>query len=109
MKDIVTKIYESFKLSLDDHLDSIIKSAKKLDNVDIEKPFFFMCKIPKKKEFHIYSCQGRDQLKVYFEKTQKEPLVFGHFQAIRQTKEELIKITKLWTFKKDHYKTIEEN
>jgi len=109
MKDIVTRIYESFKLSLDEQLDSIIRSAKKLYNVDIEKPFFFMCRIPKKKEFHIYSCQGRDQLKTYFEKTQKEPLAFGHFQAIRQTKEELLKITKLLTFKKDHYKTIEEN
>jgi hypothetical protein len=105
MKDIVTKIYESFKLSLDDHLDSIIRLAK----VNINEPFFFMCRIPKKKEFHIYSCQGREQLKTYFEKTQKEPLEFGRFQAIRQTKEELIKITKLWTFKKDHYKTIEEN
>ena len=109
MKTIIETIKESFSMSLDDHLDSIIKSAKKLDNVDIEKPFFFMSRIQKKKEFHIYPCQGRDQLKAYFEKTQKEPLVFGRFQAIRQTKEELLKITKLLAFKKDHYKTIEEN
>ena len=102
--------YISENLSNDDkrNLDSIIKIANKYENVDIEKPFFFMTRIPKKKEFHIYSCQGREQLEQYFEKTKKEPLEFGRFQAIRQTKEDLKKITKLYTFRKDHYKTIEE-
>lgn len=102
--------YISENLSNDDKrsLDSIIKIANKYENVDIEKPFFFMTRIPKKKEFHIYSCQGREQLEQYFEKTKKEPLEFGRFQAIRQTKEDLKKITKLYTFRKDHYKTIEE-
>ena len=68
-----------------------------------------MSRIPKKREFHIYKCQGREQLEQYFEKTKKEPLEFGRFQAIRNTKEDLEKITKLWIFRKDHYKTIEEN
>lgn len=108
MKDIVSFVIES--LSNDDkhNLDSIVKLAQKYENVDIEKPFFFMSRIPKKKEFHIYSCQGREQLEQYYEKTKKEPLEFGRFQAIRQTKEEFKKITNLWTFKKDHYKIIEE-
>lgn len=108
MKDIVIKINETLSNDHKRQLDGIIKIANQYNNVDIEKPFFFMSRIVKKKEFHIYPCQGREQLEQYFEKTQKEPLVFGRFQAIRQTKEDLEKITKLWTFRKDHYKTIEE-
>jgi hypothetical protein len=108
MKSIVEIIKES--LSNDDirNLDSIIRIAVKHYNVDIEKPFFFMSRIPKKKEFHIYPCQGREQLEQYYENTLSKPLEFGRFQAIRQTKEDLEKITKLWTFRKDHYKIIEE-
>jgi len=108
MKSIIEVIKES--LSNDDvrSLDSIIRIAAKYNNVDIEKPFFFMSRIPKKKEFHIYPCQGREQLEQYYENTLSKPLEFGRFQAIRQTKEDLEKITKLYTFRKDHYKTIEE-
>lgn len=108
MKDIITKIIESLSNNDIRNLDSIIKQAAKYDNVDIEKPFFFMSRIPKKKEFHIYSCKGREQLEQYYENTLSKPLEFGRFQAIRQTKEDLEKITKLYTFRKDHYKTIEE-
>ena len=108
MKDIITKITESLSNEDIHNLDSIVKIANKYNNVDIEKPFFFMSRIPKKKEFHIYSCQGRKQLEQYYENTKKKPLEFGRFQAIRQTKEDLEKITKLYTFRKDHYKVIEE-
>ena len=104
MKDIITKINESLSAEDSRNLDSIIRIAK----VNVNEPFFFMCRIPKKKEFHIYSCNGKDQLEDYYEQTKKKPLEFGRFQAIRQDKEELLKITKLYTFRKDHYKTIEE-
>jgi len=105
MKNIITKINESLSAEDGRNLDSIIRLAK----VNVNEPFFFMCRIPKKKEFHIYSCNGKDQLADYYEQTKKKPLEFGRFQAIRQDKEELLKITKLYTFRKDHYKTIEEN
>jgi hypothetical protein len=105
MKNIITKINESLSAEDGRNLDSIIRLAK----VNVNEPFFFMCRIPKKKEFHIYSCNGKDQLEDYYEQTKKKPLEFGRFQAIRQDKEELLKITKLYTFRKDHYKTIEEN
>jgi len=109
MKSLNNYIDESLSNEDTRSLDYIIKWAKKYNNVDIEKPFFFMSRIPKKKEFHIYSCKGREQLENYYEQTKKKPLEFGRFQAIRQDKEELLKITKMYTFKKDHYKTIEEN
>ena len=105
MKDIITKINESLSSEDNHNLDSIIRIAK----VNLNEPFFFMSRIPKKKEFHIYSCKGREQLENYYEQTKNKPLEFGRFQAIRQDKEELLKITKMYTFKKDHYKTIEEN
>ena len=104
MKDIISKLIESLSSEEIKNLDSIIKHAE----VNDEEPFFFMCRIPKKKEFHIYSCNGKDQLEDYFEQTKKKPLEFGRFQAIRQNKEDLLKITKLYTFRKDHYKVIEE-
>ena len=104
MKDIILKLIESLSTEEIKNLDSIIKHAE----VNVEEPFFFMCRIPKKKEFHIYSCNDRKQLEDYFEQTKKKPLEFGRFQAIRQNKEDLLKITKLYTFRKDHYKVIEE-
>ena len=105
MKDIITFINE--KLSNEEfkrNIDSIIKA----NNVDVDKPFLFMTRIPKKKEFHIYQCQGKEQLEQYYEKTLKEPLKFGRFQMISNDKEELLKITKFSTFTKEHYKIIEE-
>ena len=108
MQDINNYINESLSKDEETNVDRILSGAKKLDNLDIEKPFFFMCRIPKKKEFHIYPCQGKEQFANYYEQTQRKPLEFGRFQAIRQTKEELLKITKLQTFRKDHYKVIEE-
>ena len=104
MKDLKYFIDESLNNEDSRHLDHIIKFNK----VDIEKPFFFMSRIPKKKEFHIYKCQGKEQLEQYYEKTLKEPLEFGRFQMINNDKEELLKITRLSTFKKEHYKIIEE-
>ena len=104
MKDIVTFIDENLNNEELRHLDHIIKFSK----VNMEKPVFFMSRIPKKKEFHIYQCQGKEQLEQYYEKTLKEPLEFGRFQMINNDKEELLKITKLSTFTKEHYKIIEE-
>ena len=104
MKTLNLYINESLNSEQLKNLDSIIKHNK----VDINKPFFFMTRIPKKKEFHIYSCQNKEQLEEYYEKTLKEPLEFGRFQMINNDKEELLKITKFWTFKKEHYKIIEE-
>jgi len=108
MKSLVEIIKESLSNTDSYFLDGIIRTAAKYDNVDIEKPFFFMSRIPKKKEFHIYPCQGKEQLAQYYENTLKKPLEFGRFEAIRQTKEDLKKITRLYTYRKDHYTTIEE-
>ena len=105
MKDIITFINE--KLS-NEELKRNLNSRIKANNVDVDKPFFFMTRIPKKKEFHIYKCQGREQLEQYYEKTQNEPLTFGRYSLINNDKEELLKKTKLYTFIKDHYKVIEE-
>lgn len=108
MKSLNNYINESLSNEDTRSLERIIKWAKKYDNVDIEKPFFFMSRIPKKKECHIYPCQGREQLEQYYENTIKKPLEFGRFQAIRQNKEDFKLITNLYFFKKDHYKIIEE-
>ena len=108
MKDIILYALESLSTEDIRNLESIIKSAQKYDGLDIDKPFFFMSRIPKKREFHIYPCKDRAQLEEYYEKSKKEPLVFGRFQALRSNKEDFKKITNLWTFKKDHYKIIEE-
>ena len=108
MKDIKEKINETLSNNDSRNLDSIIKIAKSHNDIDIETTFFFMSRIPKKKEFHIYQCQGRKQLEEYYEKTLKEPLEFGRFQAIRQNKEDFKEITNLYTFRKEHYKIIEE-
>ena len=108
MKNIDEKIYEVLDAYDMKSLESIIKNSNKYYGVDIEKPFFLMTRIPKKKEFHIHSCSGREQLEEYFEMIKKKPLEIGRFQAIRQNKEDFKKITSLWTFRKDHYKTIDE-
>lgn len=117
MKNLNDYIIEKFKINSNNiehksilnneqikHLDDIIRH----NNVDVDKPFFFMTRIPKKKEFHIYQCQDREELEEYFLKTIKEPLEFGRYSLINNDKEELLKKTKLWTFRKEHYKIIEK-
>lgn len=109
MKDIKLYIDESLSQTDMRDIDSRLNILKKSYGFDIDKPFFIMVRIPKKKEFHIYPCKDRAQLEEYYERSVKEPLVFGRFGHIRQTKEELLKITKYQTFTKEHYKVIEEN
>lgn len=104
MKTLNNYINENLNNTDSRNLDSIIKA----NNVDVDKPFFFMTRIPKKKEFHIYQCKGREQLEQYYENTLKKPLEFGRYSLINNDKEELLKKTKLLTFKKEHYKIIEE-
>lgn len=104
MKDLNSFINENLNSTDSRNLDSIIK----VNNVDVDKPFFFMTRIPKKKEFHIYPCQGREQLEQYYENTLKKSLEFGRYSLINNDKEELLKKTKLYTFRKEHYKIIEE-
>lgn len=108
MKTLNLYINESLSSENIKSLEGIIKLAEKHYNLDIKKPFFFMSRIPKKKEIHIYPCQDKQQLEEYFEKTIKTPLEFGRFQAIRQTKEDFQDILKMYWVKKDHYKIIEE-
>lgn len=104
MKDLSQYIDENLNNDQEKSLDLIIKHNK----VDVEKPIYFMSRIPKKKEIHIYKLNGRKELEEYFEKTLREPLSFGRFQIISNDKEELMRITKFNFVRKEHYKIFDE-
>lgn len=53
MQDINQFINENLNSTDSRNLDSLIKT----NNVDVDKQIFFMTRIPKKKEFHIYQCK----------------------------------------------------